>query len=59
MPFYKLFLGEGSPTKLDYREKIGYHYSNLFTGGPRQTIDKNIGNSVERLSPAQEVPLLL
>ena len=26
---------EGSPTKIDYRNKIGYPYSNLSTGGPR------------------------
>ena len=29
------FLGEGSPTKLDYRKRIGYPYSNLSAGGPR------------------------
>ena len=33
VPFYP-FLGEGSPTKIDYRKK-GYPYSNLSTGGPR------------------------
>ena len=29
------FLGEGSPTKIDYR-KSWYPYSNLSTGGPRK-----------------------
>ena len=28
-------LGEGSPTKIDYRKKQGYPYSILSTGGPR------------------------
>ena len=32
LPFY-LFFGEGSTTKIDYRQK-GYPYSNLSTGGP-------------------------
>ena len=32
MPFYP-FLGEGSPTRIDYRKK-GRPYSNLSTGGP-------------------------
>ena len=32
VPFY-LFLGEGSPTKVDYR-KERHPYSNLSTGGP-------------------------
>ena len=34
VPFYPV-LGEGSPTKIDYRNK-GTPYSNLFTGGPRK-----------------------
>ena len=29
-----LFYGEGSPTKIHYREKSWYPYSNLSTGGP-------------------------
>ena len=32
VPFYP-FLGEGSPTKIDYRRNIGYLYSNLSTRG--------------------------
>ena len=32
-PFTASFLGEGSPTKIDYRKK-GYPYSKLSTGGP-------------------------
>ena len=34
MPFYPC-LGEGSPTKIDYRKTV-YPYSNLSTGGPRE-----------------------
>ena len=30
-----LFWGQGSPTKKDKKEKKGYPYSNLSTGGPR------------------------
>ena len=33
MPFYQLFLGEGSPTKIDTTEKSWYPNSNLSTGG--------------------------
>ena len=33
VPFYP-FWGECSPTKVDYRKKIGYPYSTLSTGGP-------------------------
>ena len=33
VPFYP-FLGEGSPTKLDYRTKVGTLNPNLSTGGP-------------------------
>ena len=29
VPFLTPFLGEGSPTKIDHREKIGNPYSNL------------------------------
>ena len=36
VPFPSAFLGEGSPTKIDYRKKIGYPYSNLSPGGPRK-----------------------
>ena len=32
LPF---LLGEGSPTKIGYRKKIGYPYSSLSAGGPR------------------------
>ena len=32
-PLVYPFLGEGSPTEIDYRKK-GYPYSNLSTGGP-------------------------
>ena len=34
MPFYRFFLGEGSPTEIDVLKKGGDPYSNLFTGGP-------------------------
>ena len=34
MPFLTPFLGEGSPTKIDKKEK-GHPCSNLSTGGPR------------------------
>ena len=35
-PFTVTFFGwEGSPTKIDYRKKSWYPYSNLSTGGPR------------------------
>ena len=35
VPFYRSFLGEGSPTKIDYRQKeFGYPSSILSTGGP-------------------------
>ena len=34
-PFSPLFLGEGSPTKLDRQERSGCSYSSLSTGGPR------------------------
>ena len=30
------FWGEGSPTKIDYRKKIGFPDSILSTGGPRK-----------------------
>ena len=33
MPVYPC-LGEGSPTKIDYRKRSWYPYSNLSTGGP-------------------------
>ena len=37
VPVYP-FWGEGSPTKIyRLRQKIGYPYSNLSTGGPRET----------------------
>ena len=29
-----LFQGEGSPTRIDHRKKIGSPYSDLSTGGP-------------------------
>ena len=28
-PFYRFFLGEGSPTKIDYREKCAYTLTSL------------------------------
>ena len=34
-PFTVSFLGEGSPTKIDYRKKMVPTYSSLSTGGPR------------------------
>ena len=38
VPFYS-FLGEGPPTKIDYRRVIGYQpiLNSLITGGPRAT----------------------
>ena len=36
VPFYP-FLGDNSPTKIDKTEKRWYPYSNLSTGGPRNT----------------------
>ena len=35
MPFYPFF-GEGSPAKIDYREKIGYH---LILTSPLEDLD--------------------
>ena len=32
---FALVLGESSPTKINQKEKSGYPYSNLSTGGPR------------------------
>ena len=40
------FLGEGSPTKIDYRKK-GCPYSNLSTGGPRVCFPRKLGNGIE------------
>ena len=43
VPVYA-FLGEGSPTKIDYRKTSWYPYSSLSTGRPRQ-----VGTSVASL----------
>ncbi len=37
MPFYP-FVGEGAPTKIDYRKKVGYPYSKLSTGKGSKSI---------------------
>ena len=38
VPFKALFVGEGSPTKIDKTEKSWYPDSSLSTGGPRLAI---------------------
>ena len=38
------FVGEGSPTKIDYR-KNGHPYSNLSTGGPSCNDARKTNNS--------------
>ena len=42
MPFLTPFVGEGSPTKIDYRKK-GYPFSSLSTGRPRSYFSFRVG----------------
>ena len=43
LPFL-FWLGGKAPTKIDYRQKSGYPYSNLYTGGP--SLGSRLGASV-------------
>ena len=52
MPFSPPFLGEGSPTKLDYRPKVGYPYSNLKL--LEEAVKKSAVGALERLKPGAE-----
>ena len=54
VPFYP-FLGEGSPTKIDYRQKIGYPYSNLSAGGPRILDNPQMGNHLQTIAPKARI----
>ena len=61
MPFYQLFLGEGSPTKIDYRKKSWYGCPWVFWG--ISTLEGNIRGQhspgrgcacVQMMSPSEE-----